>query len=172
MRALLLVLLIASCSGERQIIVNPEPKTLEEGASAGFVLDSEKSSKFVTAGELEITLVELTDETATFKALVDLDTKFGPQKVEIEQKVGADILSLEFLGKLRAEMDYEGDGFKLRYQTMTLEACDVFKIYEMKQYKGVEIEATLCVSSGKIPNIKVNVDMYGIPVTLVMVQST
>ena len=171
MRALIAALfLISSCSGEKEILINPQPKTLEEGTTVNFLLDSEKSSKFVSSGEMEVKLLELAEDSGTFKASVSLDTKFGPQNVEITQKVSSDLLTLDFLGKLRAELNYENAEFKMKYVTMTLDACDVFKIYEMTQYKGVEIEATLCIGSGKVPSVKVGVDMYGIPVSLFFVQ--
>lgn len=166
------MLLIASCSGEKEVVVNPQPKSLEVGENADFVLNAAESSQFVTSGKMNVRLDSIDDREATFIAKVNLETKFGPQNVEITQAVGQEILSLDFLVELRSNVEYVGEGYKIRYLSISREGCDVVRIYEMEKYKGVVLEATLCVSSQKVPSLKVQVDMYGVPVNLVFVQAS
>lgn len=173
MRFAIFFMVLASCSGgPKEVLLDPQPKTLEVGESATFVLDPSQSSKFVTNGDMTISVESVTDEAVTFAAKVRLDTKFGPQNVDITQAVSPEVLTKEFLVSLRSYLDYVGDGYKLKYQGMNDDGCDQIKVYDIEKYKGVVITPTICLSAKTVPVITVEVDMYGVPVKLVFLQGS
>lgn len=171
MRYILIAFLLSSCGVEKkEILLNPQPKTLEIGESAEFSLDPSESSKFVTGGDMRVVLESMTDAEAIFKASANVDTKFGPQKTEINQGVSPDILNLGFLVDLRETKTYQAQDFKIDHLGFTDQACDKLKIYDMEKYKGVVVSPVICVASRQVPVVQVDVDMYGIPVKLIFKQ--
>lgn len=173
MRFVIFFMVLASCSGEpKEVLLNPQPKTLEVGESATFNLDPSQSSKFVTSGDMKISVESVNSEGVNFAAKVRIDTKFGPQNVEIKQAVSTEVTTKEFLVGLRSYLEYVGDGYKLRYVGMNDDGCDQVMVYDIEKYKGVVITPTFCVSARTVPMIVVEVDMYGVPVNLVFLQGS
>ena len=173
LRFLVTVLFLSSAcgSGHRERLLEPTSKRIEVGTSAEYVLDPENSSQIVTSGDLTITVSERSETLTTFVAKADVQTKFGPQKVELTQAVANDVLTLDFLVSLRETKSFVGAGYSVRYEGLTREGCDDISVFDITQYAGVTLRPTLCIASAQAPRLMVFVDLYGLPIRMAFKQA-
>lgn len=164
--------LLTACGSEpSKLLLEPTPKQLEVGTSAHYVLDPQQSTQIVTSGDLNIDISERTETLTTFTAKADVQTKFGPQKVELTQAVANDVLTVDFLADLRDKKTFVGNGYSLRYESMTREGCDEVSVSDITQYPGVTLKPTICVASAQAPRLMVFVDLYGLPIRMAFKQA-
>ena len=166
-----LFLLNACGPGPRELLLEPTPKRIEVGTSVAYVLDPQESSQIVTSGGLTISVLERTETITTFVAKADVQTKFGPQTVELTQAMANDVLSLEFLVSLREAKSFVGAGYSVRYEGLTREGCDQIAVFDITQHPGVTLNPTVCVASAQAPRLMVFVDLYGLPIRMAFKQA-
>lgn len=173
LRFLVAVLFLSSACGPgpRELLLEPTPKRIEVGTSAEYVLDAQDSSQIVTSGRLILTVSERSETLTTFVAKAEVETKFGPQKVELTQAVANDVLTLDFLVSLRETKSFVGAGYSVRYEGLTREGCDEISVFDITQYPGVTLKPTLCIASAQAPWLMVFVDLYGLPIRMAFKQA-
>lgn len=163
---LLLIALLAGCGNHVDVrIVQPTPKTLQVGEKIHFVLDPAESSQLIKSGSLDLEVAEITDTRTTIKGVALVDSIFGPKNRDIIKDVPNEILTLDFLEKLRKEKHYEGPDLSVDYKALTIQACDELVISDITGYVGVTLEPRLCVASRTIPVTRVILEFSGVPVT-------
>lgn len=158
-------------SGPRELLLEPSPKRIEVGTSASYVLDPAESTAVVTGGRLTVAVVGRAEGLTTFAVDGAVETKFGPQKVNLSQAVADDVLTLDFLAKIRGEKTFVGNGYSLRYESLTREGCDELTVFDITQYPGVTLRPTICAASQQAPKLMVYFELYGLPIRMAFKQA-
>ena len=154
MRILLVLALITACGKDE--VISPTPKRLQVGESAQFVLDTEESTDIFRSGKLTLSVTSIDDVETTVSAKASLKTVFGEQTIEIAKPIENEILSEQFLVRLRKETRYRAKLMTLDYSG-TQSECDVIRVSEIDGQPGVNLEPTLCLDAQTIPKLVVKI---------------
>jgi len=160
------LLLLCGCGNSVDIrIVEPTPKRLKKGEKIHFILDPAESSQLIKSGSLDLEIAEITDTRTTVKGRALVQSIFGPKNQDILKEVPNEILTLDFVEKLRNEKRYEGPDLTVTYKALTIQGCDEVVISDITGYVGVTMEPRICLASQTIPVTKVILEFSGTPVT-------
>ena len=161
-RLLAVLGLLVGCGNDIDVrFVTPEPKHLEVGETASFVLDPSESSQVIKSGTMTLTIDAITEAETTVRGVAHVQTIIGPKDFTIVNGVENEILTLDFLESLREVKTHQARNAKLTYVGLTKEACDTVSLSEIKGSDGLTIVPTICVSSRTIPQVGVKFDAGG-----------
>lgn len=141
--------------------VNPEEQTIEVGFQSEYVLDPTQSSKLLQASTITVTVTARDEEKTSFKVEGYAKTNLGNNKFTIEKDVPNPVLVKDFIEQLRQTGTYESDIFSLTYKNMTETGCDVFQVSNLKDFDWLKVDATLCLETKNIPDLRVEFKLYG-----------
>jgi len=164
--AMCALLCLISCGPRvRDRIVEPPSKQLEVGEKAVFELDAAESSSVVTSGRLVVTVADITPEATIVDSKADVVTALGEKHVELKQSIKNEILTLDFLEKLRADKKYQSPDMDLFYNGLTRDGCDIVTVSRLKDHPDTVITPTICVASRKLPRLRIVMRFSGFDVT-------
>jgi len=151
----------------RERFIQPEPKHLEEGASANFVLDTGASSELLKSGTLVITVSDIGQDETIITGVANVQTILGPKNQTMTNALENEVLTLDFLENLRTEKRHQAKNALITYAGLTKSACDMVSLSNIKGSQGITLTPTICVSSSTIPEVSVKFDASGTSINAV-----
>lgn len=161
LRIMAVVGLLFGCGNISVRFITPEPKRLEVGQSAYFVLDASASSNLLKSGDLTMTVVAIDDEKTTIDGFAKVQTIIGAKDFKLVNAIENELLTVDFLDELRTKKTHQAKNTKIAYVGMTKAGCDVVTLSEIKGSDGLTLTPTLCVSSSTIPQVEIKADASG-----------
>lgn len=144
--------------------VQPSEQPVKVGDQSIYVMDPTQSDKFLNKSEFNVLVTEQDDEGTTFKIDGFAETKFNKIKFGVVKKVPNEILTMEFLEKIREEKNYQSPIFSLEYLGVEGE-CDVLKISNIQDLNFITVRATLCTTTKNVPKAQADFKILGVGVT-------
>jgi hypothetical protein len=156
-------LLLSSCGRfEKKTApeVNPGEQQLKVGFESVYVLDRTRSDNILSSSELKIKVVAIDKTKTSFALRGKANTDFGSQNISIDRSVSNEVLQKGFMDKLRQEKSFKDSEFSIDYLRRS-GICDLVRIYNIKGYDWIQVNATICTSKKNIPQIQANFKLYG-----------
>jgi hypothetical protein len=162
LRLLAVLGLLVGCGNDIDVrFVTPEPKHLEVGESASFVLDPSQSSSVIKSGTMVMTIDAITEEETVVRGVAHVQTIIGPKEFTMVNGIENELLTLEFLEKLRDEKTHQAKNALMTYSGLTREGCDIVALSNIKGSDNLTLIPTLCVSSRTMPQVAIKFNAGG-----------
>lgn len=154
---LLCLIMLIGCGREtvRERLVKEEPKMVQVGAKGHYSLSATESSGVIKAGYMDVEVTAITDKWASLRGVAEVDTIIGHKTYVVAGDIENELLTPDFLRKLRSSPSYQAANTLITHEGLTDELCDRLVLSEIRSYPDLILAPQLCIQSRTVPVVKV-----------------
>jgi len=160
---LFVLVTLASCGRfekKEAPLVNPGEQQLKVGFESIYVLDPTQSDEVLKSSTLSVKVVSINSKKTAFALRGKANTDFGVQNISMDRSVPNEVLQKSFIEKLRSTKTYKDTEFSVDYLRRSGN-CDLIRIYNLKDYDWIKINATFCQAKKNMPKIQAEFKFFG-----------